>query len=60
MSRDHAHGGLGLPPESASSRAFLLQCFIQGMVVSVARQPDLDPAKLRETIDGVVGRLLSP
>lgn len=60
MSRDHAHGGLGLPPESASSRAFLLQCFIQGMVVSVARQPDLDPAMLRETIDGVVGRLLSP
>ncbi|MGB5102126.1 MAG: TetR/AcrR family transcriptional regulator [Steroidobacteraceae bacterium] len=60
MSRSREDGGLGLPPESVATRAFLLQCFVKGLAVSAVRSPDLGRASLREAIEQAVGRLLSP
>jgi hypothetical protein len=60
MSRSRDDGGLDLPPETVRTRAFLLQCFIKGLVVSAVRRPDLDPATSREAIEKAVDRLLSP
>jgi len=60
MSRSRDDGGLGLPLETVATRAFLLQCFIKGLVVSAVRRPDLDRAALREGIEKAVERLLSP
>lgn len=60
MTRSREDGGLGLPPESVETRAFLLQCFIKGLTVSAVRQPRLEPEALRDAIDRAVDRLLSP
>ena len=60
MSRSREDRGLGLPPESVATRAFLLQCFIKGLMVSAVRRPDLEPAALRDAIDKAVDRLLTP
>lgn len=60
MSRSREEGGLGLPPESAATRTFLLQCFIKGLAVSAVRRPDLDRASLKAAIEKAVDRLLSP
>ena len=60
MTRNREDGGLGLPPESVATRAFLLQCFIKGLTVSAVRQPGLEPGALRDAIDKAVDRLLSP
>lgn len=59
MSRDRAEGGLGLPAATVATRAFILQCFVKGLLVSAVRQPDLDHAALKHAIDAQVGRLLS-
>jgi AcrR family transcriptional regulator len=60
MSRSCDGGGPGLPPETVLTRAFLLQCFIKGLVVSAVRGPDLDGAELMAAIEKAVDRLLSP
>lgn len=60
MSRSRADGGLGLSPETVETRAFLLQCFIKGLVVSAVRRPDLGRATPRKAIEKAVDRLLSP
>lgn len=60
MSRGRDDGGLGLPPETVVTRAFLLQCFIKGLAVSAVRRPDLGRASLKEAIEKAVDRLLSP
>jgi hypothetical protein len=38
----------------------LLEAFVHGLAVIFARQPDRDPAPLREIIDTFVSRLLAP
>lgn len=60
MHRAREDGGLGLPPETVATRAFLLECFIRGLAVSAVRHPDMDAATVRDSIDSVVSRLLSP
>lgn len=60
MHRAREDGGLGLPPETVATRAFLLECFIRGLAVTAVRHPDMDAATVRDSIDSVVSRLLSP
>jgi len=60
MNRARQDGGLGLPPETVATRAFLLECFIRGLAVTAVRHPDIDAATVRDSIDSVVNRLLSP
>ena len=60
MSRSREDGGLGLPPETVATRTFLLQCFIKGLAVSAVRQPHMHTGALKDAIDRVVARLLSP
>ncbi|MCM2313078.1 MAG: TetR/AcrR family transcriptional regulator [Steroidobacteraceae bacterium] len=59
MRRDRADGGLGLPAVTVATRAFILQCFFKGLLVSAVRQPHLDQAALKSAIDAQVGQLLS-
>jgi AcrR family transcriptional regulator len=60
MNRAREDGGLGLPPETVATRAFLLECFIRGLAVTAVRQPDMDPGTIKDSIHSVVNRLLSP
>jgi AcrR family transcriptional regulator len=60
MNRSREDGGLGLPPETVATRAYLLQCLIKGLTVSAVRQPDVDRRILKDAIDKLVDRLLSP
>ena len=60
MNRARDEGGLGLPPDTVATRAFLLECFIRGLAVTAVRQPDMDARTIKDSIDDVVGRLLSP
>jgi AcrR family transcriptional regulator len=60
MSRDRSEGGLGLPPAIASTRVFILQCFVKGLAMCAVRNPDIDQAALRSAIDAQVERLLTP
>jgi AcrR family transcriptional regulator len=60
MIRDRDDGGLGLPPETVATRTLLLECFIRGLAVTAVRQPDLDARIIKDSIDKVVDRLLSP
>jgi len=59
MNRDRDQGGLGLPPDTVATRAFLLECFIRGLAVTAVRQPDMDTRTIKDSIDDVVDRLLS-
>ena len=60
MVRDRVHGGLGLPSDTAARRTFLLECFINGLAMSAARQPERDPEPMRQVIASFVERLLTP
>jgi AcrR family transcriptional regulator len=60
MIRARDDGGLGLPPETVATRALLLECFIRGLAVTAVRQPDMDARTIKDSIDNVVDRLLSP
>jgi AcrR family transcriptional regulator len=60
MARSREQDGLGLPADIAAKRAFLLECFIHGLAVIAARQPDRDSGPLREIVDAFVNRLLTP
>jgi AcrR family transcriptional regulator len=60
MSRSADEGGLGLPAHTVATRVFVLQCFVKGLAVSAVRQPDLDRAVLKSSIDAQVERLLAP
>lgn len=60
MVRGVEEDGLGLPPDLAARRVILLEFFIHGLAVSVARRPDRVPEALREIINAFVNRLLTP
>ena len=49
-----AEGGMGLAPAEAQSQALLLQVFFEGMIVRAAREPGLDPEKLRGPLEKIV------
>jgi AcrR family transcriptional regulator len=59
LSRSVEEGGLGLPVALTETRALVLQCFIEGLAIRALREPDLDPAKVREAIENFLPGLLS-
>lgn len=60
MSRDRTEGGVGLPAATATTRVFLLQCFVKGLAMCAVRNPSIDHSALKSAIDAQVERLLSP
>jgi AcrR family transcriptional regulator len=59
MRRDRLAGGLGLPAASAATGAFILQCFVKGLLVSAVRQTDVDHDAPEAAIGAQVERLLT-
>jgi len=55
--RPRERGGFGLPPALAASRVLMLQSFIRGLAVVAVRNPGLDPALVRATIEDFVRAL---
>jgi AcrR family transcriptional regulator len=55
LSRPRSEGGRGIAVDTASSRALLMQCAIEGLAIRAIREPDLDVgtlgAALRELFD---------
>ena len=43
----------GRDDEQAEDRALLLQCLIEGLLVRAAREPDLDPGRLRRAMQPI-------
>lgn len=57
LGRDRELGGMGQPPECAATRALSLQCFIDGLVLRSAREPNLDRDQLRAAVEELIGKL---
>ena len=57
LCRSRDAGGMGLAPALAAERALSLQCFIDGLAIRSAREPDLDRAQLRASVQEMVGKL---
>ena len=55
LERPVAEGGMGLAPRQADTQALLLQVFFEGMIVRAAREPGLDPERLRGALEKVAG-----
>ena len=55
LERPVAEGGMGLKPAQAQTQALLLQVFFEGMIVRAAREPGLDPERLRGALEKIVG-----
>ncbi len=60
LAADPAQGGLGLPAKEAASRALVIQCLVEGLVVRAARGPTLDAGKLHEALSPVFASLGIP
>jgi AcrR family transcriptional regulator len=58
LERPVKEGGMGLAPPEAQSQALLLQVFFEGMIVRAARDPGLDPERLRGPLEKIVGAWL--
>lgn len=54
LERSVGEGGMGLSPDEARTEALLLQVFFEGMIVRAAREPDLDPERLRGALERIV------
>lgn len=50
LARKPAEGGLGLDRKEAEARALLMQLLVEGMAVRAAREPGLEPARLRHAL----------
>lgn len=59
MQRGRDEGGLGLAAETIANRAFLLQCFVNGLMVCAMRC-GADTGNAGKAIEKVVDRLLTP
>lgn len=57
LARDQSAGGIGLPAGIAAERALALQCFIDGLAMRSAREPDLDREQLRAAVQDMVDRV---
>jgi AcrR family transcriptional regulator len=55
LERPVAQGGRGLAPSQAQARALVMQVFFEGMIVRAAREPGLDPERLRGALETVLG-----
>ena len=54
LERPKAAGGMGLAPAEAQVQGLLLQVFFEGMIVRAAREPGLDPRRLRGALERIV------
>ena len=54
LERPVSEGGMGRTPAEAQTEALLLQVFFEGMVVRAAREPGLDPERLRGALERIV------
>jgi AcrR family transcriptional regulator len=54
LERPVKEGGMGLAPAEAQGQALLLQVFFEGMIVRAARDPTLDPERLRGPLEKIV------
>jgi AcrR family transcriptional regulator len=57
LERDRDLGGMGLPPDRATTRALALQCFIDGLVLRSAREPNVDRDQLRAAVYAQIEQL---
>ena len=55
LERPRAEGGMGMARAQAQSQALMLQVFFEGMIVRAAREPGLDPEKLRAPLEKILG-----
>ena len=55
LERPVIEGGRGLDAAEAQSQGMLLQVFFEGMIVRAAREPDLDPERLRAPLERILG-----
>lgn len=51
LTRKTRDGGLGLDRKEAEARALLMQLLVEGLAVRAAREPSLDPARLRKALE---------
>jgi AcrR family transcriptional regulator len=58
LRRPREQGGAGMPAERASSRSLALRYVVDGLAVRAAREPDLDPAEIRASLEAMVRSLL--
>ena len=54
LERPLHEGGMGLSPAEARTEALVLQVFFEGMIVRAAREPGLDPERLRGALERIV------
>jgi AcrR family transcriptional regulator len=54
LERPVKEGGMGMKPAQAETQALLLQVFFEGMIVRAAREPGLDPERLRGALERIV------
>ncbi len=54
LSRKPASGGLGLDERQAEAQALLMQIVVEGLAVRAAREPGLEPARLRQALERLV------
>lgn len=54
LTRGPTEGGIGLPAGIAAERALALQCFIDGLAMRSAREPNLDRDQLRAAVQDLV------
>jgi AcrR family transcriptional regulator len=54
LERPVREGGMGLSSDEARTEALLLQVFFEGMIVRAAREPGLDPERLRGALERIV------
>lgn len=54
LERPESEGGMGMKPKQAQTQALLLQVFFEGMIVRAAREPGLDPERLRAPLEKIV------
>jgi AcrR family transcriptional regulator len=55
LERPVKDGGRGLSSSEAQCQAMLLQVFFEGMIVRAAREPGLDPERLRGPLERIIG-----
>jgi len=60
LGADTADGGCSLAREVVESRAILLQCVVEGLLMRAVREPDLDIHRLGPALRQLIDRLLAP
>jgi hypothetical protein len=57
LRRRRVEGGAEMPDDLAAKRALQLRCLFDGLALRAAREPDLDPAFMRDALEDLLRRL---